>query len=124
MLQVKCASSCGVIMHRFRCSKNVLDTRRHTEALSAVLPVDGWLACHREDTFLKEHLGMVAVASSQAVQLEVDRFSLATSLLLTGAKAHWGLPCHPAPPSPPDVLGTDPPEAVKPKFEGKVSPTP
>lgn len=64
---------------------------------------------------------MVAVAGSQAVQLEVDRFSLATSLLLAAAKAQWGQPADLAASPPPDVLGTDPPEAVKPKFEKAVS---
>lgn len=79
------------------------------------------MACGREDTFLKEHLGMVAVAASQAVQLEVDRFSLATSLLAVAAKAHWGQPATLSAPSPPHVLGTDPPEAIRSKFEKSVS---
>lgn len=64
---------------------------------------------------------MVAVAAGQAVQLEVDRFSLATSLLLAAAKAHWGQPAELEANSPPDVLGTDPPAALKAKFEKAVS---
>ncbi|KAL3141664.1 hypothetical protein ABBQ32_004356 [Trebouxia sp. C0010 RCD-2024] len=71
----------------------------------------------REDTFLKEHAAVVAVAASQAVQVEVDRFSLATSLLSVAARAHCGLPCAITPLSPPEVLGAAPPDSVKAKFE-------
>ena len=70
--------------------------------------------------FLKEHAAYVAVAASQAVQVEVDRFSLATSLLAVAARAHSGLPYAVAPPSPPDVLGASPPDSVKTKFEKQV----
>lgn len=70
--------------------------------------------------FLKEHASFVAVAASQAVQVEVDRFSLATSLLAVAARAHSGLPCAVAPPSPPEVLGATPPDSVKTKFEKQV----
>ena len=76
----------------------------------------------REDTFLKEHAGVVAMATGQAVQMELDRFSLATSLLTVAARAHWGLPCALAAPSPPDVMGTTPPDATKAKFEKQVGP--
>lgn len=75
----------------------------------------------REDTFLKEHAAVVAVAASQAVQVEVDRFSLATSLLSVAARAHCGLPCAITPLSPPEVLGAAPPDSVKAKFEKQVS---
>ena len=74
----------------------------------------------REDTFLKEHAGVVAVAAGQAVQVELDRFSLATSLLAVAAKSHWGLPCVLAAPSLPDVMGPTPPDSVKSKFEKQV----
>ena len=63
---------------------------------------------------------MVAVATSQAVQVEVDRFSLATSLLAVAARAHWGLPCAAAAPSPTEVLGSAPPDCLKAKFEKPV----
>ena len=62
----------------------------------------------------------MAVATSQAVQVEVDRFSLATSLLAVAARAHWGLPCVAAAPSPPEMLGSAPPDSVKAKFEKPV----
>ena len=74
----------------------------------------------REDTFLKEHAAVVAVATSQAVQVEVDRFSLATSLLAVAARAHCGLPAAVTPHSPPEVLGATPPDSVKAKFEKQV----
>lgn len=70
--------------------------------------------------FLKEHAEFVAVAASQAVQVEVDRFSLATSLLAVAARGHCGLPCAVTPPSVPEVLGTTPPDSVKAKFEKQV----
>ena len=70
--------------------------------------------------FLKEHAEFVAVAASQAVQVEVDRFSLATSLLAVAARGHCGLPCAVGPPSLPEVLGTTPPDSVKAKFEKQV----
>ena len=70
--------------------------------------------------FLKEHAEFVAVAASQAVQVEVDRFSLGTSLLAVAARAHYGLPCAVTPPSPPEVLGTTAPDSVKAKFEKQV----
>lgn len=70
--------------------------------------------------FLKEHAEFVAVAASQAVQVEVDRFSLATSLLAVAARAHCGLPCAVTCPLPPEVLGTNPPDSVKAKFEKQV----
>ena len=63
---------------------------------------------------------MVAVATSQAVQVEVDRFSLATSLLAVAARAHCGLPCAVTPLSPPEVLGATPPDSVRAKFEKQV----
>ena len=63
---------------------------------------------------------MVAVAGSQAVQLEVDRFSLAIALLLAAAQAHWGHPATLSAPTPPNVLGSDPPDTVKAKFEKAV----
>lgn len=63
---------------------------------------------------------MVAVATSQAVQVEVDRFSLATSLLAVAARAHCGLPSATTPLSPPEVLGATPPDSVKAKFEKQV----
>ena len=74
----------------------------------------------REDSFLKEHAGVVAVAAGQAVQVELDRFSLATSLLAVASRAHWGLPCALAAPSPPDVMGATPPDSIKAKFEKQV----
>lgn len=70
--------------------------------------------------FLKEHAEFVAVAASQAVQVEVDRFSLATSLLAVAARAHYGLPCAVTSPSPPEILGTTPPDSIKAKFEKQV----
>ena len=81
---------------------------------------EAYLCCDREDMFLKEHAEFVAVATSQAVQVEVDRFTLATSLLAVAARAHYGLPCAVTPPSPPEVLGTTPPDSVKAKFEKQV----
>lgn len=81
---------------------------------------EAYLCCDREDMFLKEHAEFVAVAASQAVQVEVDRFTLATSLLAVAARAHYGLPCAVTPPSPPEVLGTTPPDSVKAKFEKQV----
>ena len=76
--------------------------------------------CDREDTFLKEHAAVVALATSQAVQIEVDRFSLATSLLAVAARAHCGLPCAASAPSPPELLGAAPPDTLKAKFEKQV----
>ena len=78
------------------------------------------MCCDREDTYLKQHEAMMAVAASHAVQLEVDRFSLATSLLAVAARAHCGLPCAVTPLSPPEVLGATPPDSVKAKFEKQV----
>jgi len=75
----------------------------------------------REDTFLKEHAGVVAVAGGQAVQVELDRFSLATSLLALASRAHWALPCTLAAPNPPDVMGATPPDSIKAKFEKQAS---
>ncbi|KAL0048541.1 hypothetical protein WJX82_005372 [Trebouxia sp. C0006] len=71
----------------------------------------------KEDTLLKEHAGVVAVAGGQAVQVELDRFSLATSLLTLASRAHWALPCTLAAPNPPDVLGATLPDSIKAKFE-------
>ena len=74
----------------------------------------------REDSFLKEHAGVVAVAAGQAVQVELDRFSLATSLLAVASRAHWSLPCALAATSSPDVMGATPPDSIKAKFEKQV----
>lgn len=64
---------------------------------------------------------MVAVAGGQAVQLELDRFSLATSLLSLASRAHWALPCTLIAPNPPDVMGPTLPDSIKAKFEKQVS---
>ena len=79
------------------------------------------MAERREDTFLKEHAGVVAVAGGQAVQVELDRFSLATSLLSLASRAHWALPCTLAAPNPPDVMGATLPDSIKAKFETQAS---
>ena len=63
----------------------------------------------------------MAVATAQAVQLELDRCCLATSLLTATARAHWGLPCTLTAPSPPDVMAASPPDSIKAKFEKQVS---